>query len=136
MASAEAVFQVDGREFRLTLTKTPAGMTVTCDPSDGASVLGVVVGTAWMRDPAALLRAVDGRTGLSFEGEVSFEFDDEGAAATLAAHDREETVPASLFERFVVEYGLACIDAATRVDVDAGTAFGSDLTARRIRLAA
>jgi hypothetical protein len=133
--NGEAVFQVKGREFRLTLTKTPASLTVTCDPRDGSSALGVVVGTAWMRDPAALLRAVDSRTGLSFEGEVSFDFNDDGASVTLAAHEQEETVPASVFERFVVEYGLACLDAAAEVGLDAGAAFRSDLTARRARLA-
>jgi len=136
MTTAEAAFQVEGREFRLTLTQAPAGLTLTCDPRHGTSALGVVVGTAWLRDPAALLRALDGRTGLSFEGEVFIEFDDAGAAVTLAAHGGEETVSASLFERFVVEYGLACLDAASRIGVDAGTAIRADLTARRARLAA
>ncbi|MFI5348168.1 MAG: hypothetical protein ACHQ2Z_01370 [Elusimicrobiota bacterium] len=124
-------FAVDGRRFRLSLAQAPNSLSVSCDPEEGASPLGSAVVTAWMRDPRALLRSIDARTGMSFEGETGFDYDPDPSRVTAFARDAEETVAADFFARFVVTFGLTFLDAAGRLGLDLGEDMREDLSARR-----
>jgi hypothetical protein len=125
---SDAAFAVDGRRFRISLAQAPNSFSASCDPESGTSPLGSVAVAAWMRDPRALLRSIDGRTDMSIEGEVGFDYDESSPErVTVFARGAEETVAAGFFARFVAAFGLAFLDAAGRLGVDAGEAVRADL---------
>lgn len=137
--SAKTSFSVDGRAFALELTRTEKGCGILCGSETGGDVLGTVTATAWLKNARGLLKAAEARTGLSFDGDVSFSYHDEfpeetPPGVTLCEFERSETVPEKFFERFIVEFGLACLEADRALGSAAWENLRPELLASRARL--
>lgn len=133
---AESTFQFDGRDYRLVIAKSTDSLTYSCGPVEEVGVLGQVVCSMWMRSPETFLNSIDARTGQSCEGEIAFGFEEDHQpprTVTVFAHDAEETVDTDSFERFVVEFALACIDAGRKIELDTGARLRDRLLSMRNR---
>ena len=75
---------------------------------------------------------------MSIDGDIAFDYGGEDGelppGVTVWAFKEKELVSEVFFERFVIEFGLACAEAAPRVAVDGGAAFKPALLERRARL--
>lgn len=136
---ARVPFEVEGRKYTVWMSGKNDGFSIGCDAETGANPLGSAVATAWIHDPAALLSSIDQRSSMSFEGDVYFAYgpdpdDNLPPGVTAVSFKNEETVSEKFFERFVIEFALACLEAGKKIGVEAGEAHRDELVRRRNRL--
>jgi hypothetical protein len=109
-------FTFAGETFTLTRERDGSGSS---GGGERLRVLGVVVSSAWSYGPAALLDSVDARTGMSFEGVVSFGFPDGveflGPGVCLSFLDEDLIVEEAAFRAFVRAFGHAALERERRL---------------------
>lgn len=113
-------FSVDGRRYVLGLDRIAHGWAMGCGRVEGGGgIICEVAEDAWLNDPKVFVSSLENKYGWDHDGLYSFAYpheDPEEGRTTveLYAAKKIEQVPEAFFERFMTEFGLACLDAAAK----------------------
>ena len=140
MQQSEARFEVDGRGYRIKLRKDGDNVALRVDPDakEEETTLGSVVSSFWTSHAEDLLESIQARTGMSLEGDVSFAYHEEypdevPPGVTVSEFGRSSTISESTFARYVAEYGLAYMKAASEIGLPPNESLRPKLLALRAR---